>query len=280
LRGHIWITLDRGKSWSLQSVPSKNALSSISFTGPLHGWAVGYGGTILHTSDSGRHWKKQKSPFNYYWKSVWIKDKNHAWIAGEHGTILATHDSGTMWQTQITGEDVILNSIAFSPHGHGWSVGEFGVIYMTRNGKDWILQDNGIASNENTLWSVCYAKQGIAIASGIASTIVISDNSGGNWHSLDSIKTITNEQYSLFRVFYFKNKIITFGPQVIFYSKNMGKTWKKGIINSKLDFDECLYSCSHNRNMAWIAGTRGTLLQSSNGTDWTLLNPDSKQTTR
>ena len=278
--GHIWVTLDRGKSWSLQPVPSKEALSAISFTDLLYGWAVGYGGTILHTSDGGKKWERQKSSFNYYWKSVWIKDKNHGWIAGEHGTIIATHDSGTTWQTQISGDDVILNSIAFSPHGHGWAVGEFGVVYMTQNGKDWILQDNGIASNENTLWSVCYAKQGIAIASGIASTLIISDNNGDNWRPLNNIKTITRGKHSLFRVFYFKNKIITFSPQAIFYSKDMGKTWKNGRINTTLDFDECLYDCSYNKDMAWIAGTRGSLLQSSNGTDWTLLNPDKKQVTK
>jgi photosystem II stability/assembly factor-like uncharacterized protein len=199
--GHIWMTADGGQSWSLQPTPTTEALADIRFTDPLSGWAVGYGGIILHTSNGGKTWAKQKSPFDYFWKAVWFKDRQCGWIAGEHGTILNTRDGGATWHIQITEDDLIFNSIAFAPDGRGWAVGEFGVIYTTPDGITWALQDNGVAAKYNTLWSVCYTKNGVAIASGIASTFIISDDKGKSWQLLDGIKATDHNQNSLFRVF-------------------------------------------------------------------------------
>jgi len=266
--GHIWKTADGGQSWALQPTPTTEALVDIRFTDQLSGWAVGYGGIILHTSNGGRSWTKQKSPFAYFWKTVWFKNRQCGWIAGEHGTILNTLDGGVTWHVQITGDDLIFNSIVLAPDGRGWAVGEFGVIYTTLDGKTWSLQDNGTAAKGNTLWSVCYTRNGVAIASGIDSTIISSDDKGGNWQPLGGLKAKNHNQNSLFRVFYYKGMVIVFGRKSVFYSLDMGETWRTGLLEQKLPFGECLYDVSSNNHMIWITGVKGILLHSSNGITW------------
>jgi photosystem II stability/assembly factor-like uncharacterized protein len=262
------MTADGGQSWSSQPTPTTEALADIWFTDQLSGWAVGYGGVILHTSNGGNIWRKQKSPLNYFWKAVWFKNPQCGWIAGEHGTILKTMDSGATWHIQITGDDLIFNSITFAPDGRGWAVGEFGVIYTTTNGKSWILQNNGEAAKGNTLWSVCYTQNGVAIASGIASTLIISDDKGKNWQPLDGIKTKDHDQDNLFRVFYYKNTVIAFSCNYVFYSSDIGETWKTGLLEQKLPFGECLYDFSSDTHSARIMGVNGVILHSSNGIIW------------
>jgi len=266
--GHIWHTSDGGKTWNSQNTPTIKSLADIQFVDTKNGWAVGYAGTILNTRDGGKTWDIQKSPLDYFWKAVYFKNQNRGWIVGERGTILNTTNGGRSWSVQLTGDDIILNAITFSPDGHGWAAGEFGVIYTTSDGNRWTLQDNGIAAKDNTLWSICYVGKGDVMAAGIGSTILLSHNYGINWRSTDKMKKAYG-QGSLFRIFYFKGKIITFGHKNIFYSDNNITSWRKSVFKVPLSYNECLYDyCLKENGGAWIAGIRGSLFHTSDGIKW------------
>jgi len=54
-----------------------------------HGWAVGYGGTILRTSDGGGSWKTETSGTTQALLSIQMaSDGQHGWAVGDNGTIL------------------------------------------------------------------------------------------------------------------------------------------------------------------------------------------------
>jgi hypothetical protein len=48
-------------SWRKQISGTSEHLVAVTFVTPQSGWAVGYGGTILHTDDGGRTWRPQSS---------------------------------------------------------------------------------------------------------------------------------------------------------------------------------------------------------------------------
>ncbi len=263
--GMIWHTDDGGKSWKIQESGTRKNIVDMYFVDTKNGWAVGYGGLILHTSD-GKRWEKQKSPLPYFWKSVFFKDKLHGWIVGEMGTVLYTEDGGKNWKVLITGDDLVFHSIAFSPEGYGWAAGEFGVIYAY-DLKKWYLEDNGIAAEENTIWSIaCIGKERI-VASGIASLLLIKEGYTGRWKRIRVLEKY-HGQNSLFRILKFKDKIITFGMKSIYYSKDPYGPWKKARLPLKLPYGEWLYDCWNNGKRVWILGIKGTILYSDDGVVW------------
>ena len=265
--GKIWHTKDGGKSWQLQDSSTTKNIADIYFVDEKYGWAVGYGGLILHTSDGGIHWIKQKSPLTYFWKTVYFKDKKHGWIAGEMGTVLGTKDGGKKWNVLITGDDVLFNSITFSPDGHGWVAGEFGVIYASNDSQKWFLQDNGVASQDYTVWSISYVGDQMVMASGVASLLLFKPDYSSKWKALHNLERL-NKEKSIFRILKFKDKLICIGQKAIYYSENPTGPWKLAKIKGQLPYGEWLYDVWSNKEGIWVLGIKGSIYKSSNGIEW------------
>lgn len=265
--GKIWHTEDGGKSWILQRSNTTKNIVDIYFTDKNNGWAVGYNGLILSTSDGGKSWIKQNSPLKYFWKTVYFKDKKHGWIAGEMGTVLGTDDGGRHWKVLITGDDVIFNSITFSPDGYGWVAGEFGVIYASTDSKKWFLQDNGVAAQDYTIWSICYIGNGKVMASGIASLLLFKPDINSKWISLNVLKRLNGEK-SLFRILKFKDRLICIGQKDIYYSTEPTKRWNKAEMEGRLPYGEWLCDAWKNKDMIWVLGIKGSIYRSNDGIRW------------
>jgi len=265
--GKIWHTKDGGRTWILQASYTTENIADIYFVDTKNGWAVGYAGLIIHTSDGGKTWVHQNSPLKYFWKAVYFKDKKHGWIAGEMGTVLGTEDGGKTWKILITGDDVIFNSITFSPDGHGWVAGEFGVIYASHDSKKWFLQDNGIASQNYTVWSISYIGQDRVLASGIASLLLFKRDYKSRWQAIKKLREYNREK-SLFRILKFQDKIISIGQKSIYFSKNPFGPWKEADIKRKLPYGEWLYDAWSNGKRVWVLGVKGSIYYSDNGIEW------------
>jgi len=96
--GRIWHTSDGGESWTAQVVPVRDGLTSISFSSPSHGIAVGERGTVLTTEDGGGHWRWHQAPRVVDLRSVKLARSTGAAVAvGEQGTLLRSGDSGRTW---------------------------------------------------------------------------------------------------------------------------------------------------------------------------------------
>ncbi len=114
-------------------------------------WAVGDGGTILHSTD-GATWKPQASGTTNALFSVYgTGDGKTLWAVGEGGTILHSTDGAT-WKPQASGTTDFLRSVYGTGDGKTlWAVGEGGTILHSTDGATWEPQASGTT---NTLYSV------------------------------------------------------------------------------------------------------------------------------
>ena len=112
-----------------------------------NGWAVGFGGTIVHTSDGGATWAPQTSGTDNALFSVEFTDALNGWAVGDLGTIVHTSDGGATWVTQpnpVSGTMIALFSVEFTDASNGWAVGDNGTIVHTSDGgATWSGQDSG-----------------------------------------------------------------------------------------------------------------------------------------
>jgi photosystem II stability/assembly factor-like uncharacterized protein len=79
------------RTWASQASGTRNQLNAVDFTpNGQHGWAVGFGGTILATANGGRTWVSQASGTRNQLNAVdFTPDGQHGWAVGFDGTILS-----------------------------------------------------------------------------------------------------------------------------------------------------------------------------------------------
>ena len=85
------------EAFSKSSLSLGNLLYDVNFISSQSGWAVGAGGTIMHTNDGGINWTMQLSgTTNRLW-GVSFTDENNGIVVGWEGTILKTTNGGLNW---------------------------------------------------------------------------------------------------------------------------------------------------------------------------------------
>ena len=95
-----WLKPIEQSAAALRPPVTSDDLDSVKFISPQAGWAVGTGGTILHTEDGGKSWQAQASGTQERLNSVVFVTPQAGWAVGNGGTILHTEDGGKSWQAQ------------------------------------------------------------------------------------------------------------------------------------------------------------------------------------
>ena len=112
-------------------------LTEMQFINLTEGWAVGYGGLILHTQDAGKTWEthsidnKRVFVDDYHLEAVNFVDRKKGWIVGgknvgqftHEGFILHTPDGGKTWELQFDEVETYLNDLVFVDDQNGWVIG-------------------------------------------------------------------------------------------------------------------------------------------------------------
>jgi photosystem II stability/assembly factor-like uncharacterized protein len=167
---------------------------SVHFVDANTGWAVGSGGTIVHTTNGGGSWEAQTSGTTATLWSVHFVDANTGWAVGAGGTILHTTNGGANWAAQTSGTTDWLYSVHFVDANTGWAVGNGGTIRRTTNGgANWVAQTSGTT---DWLWSVHFVDADTGWAVGENGTILRTTNGGVSWAAQTSGTTL-----ALFRPF-------------------------------------------------------------------------------
>ncbi len=213
--GIIWGTRN-GRSWSPE-VKAEDRMNSVDYADEEYVWAVGEGGTILHSNEGGHTileggarkftWKPQCITFTYSeqgletgcdqaYTSVNLHaldaiDREHVWVVGESGTILklvptmeTDEDTGeeyqsNTWESLSSGTVANLRGVHFLDVNIGFAVGDGGTILRTNDGgSTWIEASTGTGED---LVDITSATPSNIVAVGANGTVVVSADGGSNW---------------------------------------------------------------------------------------------------
>jgi photosystem II stability/assembly factor-like uncharacterized protein len=136
-------TSDGGLTWITDySSLTESWLHGLDFVDEQNGWAVGYGGEIIHTTDGGDTWQKQISNTTNQLRNVEFWDDDIGWIVGWGGVTLRTTNGGNLWQKLILDDDYYLETTSFVSPLEGWLVSRSAgfVLHTTDGGVSWINQ--------------------------------------------------------------------------------------------------------------------------------------------
>jgi photosystem II stability/assembly factor-like uncharacterized protein len=125
---------DGDQGWYWQTPQPADDILGVTFSGSSEVWAVGFGGTILHSTDGGATWGAQQSGTSADLLSVSFADAQHGWSCGP-SAVLATTDGGSTWNDCTpAGLNRDLINVSFVDGLHGWLGSSAGYVYRTTNG--------------------------------------------------------------------------------------------------------------------------------------------------
>lgn len=156
-RGHIIFSDDNAGSWTQAAVPVSVTLTAVYFPTAKNGWAVGYGGVILHTTDGGETWSKQIGGVIVPEMIVAsIDERIHTLRSDLSGNESDDEDIYYQiddlqffreeWMEYVNGKgSPPLMDVWFKDETNGFAVGAFGLILQTKDGGiNWRFVSGGI----------------------------------------------------------------------------------------------------------------------------------------
>ncbi|MCA6363340.1 MAG: T9SS type A sorting domain-containing protein [Bacteroidetes bacterium] len=180
--------------WVQQNPGTSSTLFSVHFANGQSGWAVGAGGTIIHTADGGQNWQPQTSGVSTALNAVWFADTQQGWAAGDGGVILATTDGGQNWVPQVSNSVSKLRTIWFFNSDTGYVAGQGGLCLRTVNG-GLVWTQVGTAVNQD-IFSIGFADASNGYLSGRNGNFQKTITGGTSWINgpppppLDTLKAV------------------------------------------------------------------------------------------
>jgi photosystem II stability/assembly factor-like uncharacterized protein len=234
----------------------------------LRGWAVGTGGTILHTIDGGKSWARTEGvPVNIGLQSVaFTPDGSHGCAVGGYGFVVLTSDAGKTWtKVAWVPPGGLLRSVALSADGqHIWIAGgEFGTMILSADGGKTWKQAKGITADDS-IQSVAFSPDGVhGLVAGDEGLMYLSADGGLTWVSTQGI---ARPEYLWSVVFLPDGRHAwTVGDYgVIYESADGGGNWTK---ISGVPTDVYLRSVAFaaGGQLGLAAGDYGTILRTTDG---------------
>lgn len=171
--GGTIVTSANLSKWQIQSSPTKNWLSAITY-GSQKFVAVGANGVIISSSD-GSIWQSVTIQTNKWLSDVQYVNGNFIAV-GAGGTIL-TSESGNFWQQESSATKKWLYCVAYG-NGHYLAVGDDSTIMTSVDASHWVITTNNLPKNR-TLHSVIFANGKFWL--GGYGGLIASSVDGQNW---------------------------------------------------------------------------------------------------
>jgi photosystem II stability/assembly factor-like uncharacterized protein len=269
--GTILHSSDRGKTWEIQTSPTRGALFNVRFINRFNGWISGSYGTVLQTRDGGKSWHTQ--PLNigeHLFASHWL-DEDRGWLAGSRGLTTQTSDGGRSWTNLVVPGDFTFNAITFVSASRGWLAGEFGVIFQTSDGgKSWVKQkspvevsfDSGASQN---LFALLFTAPTNGYAFGLDG-LVLKTNDGSRWEIVRQRENVegTNATHHLFAAAAFNGRISAVGERgTLLQSDVDNRHWRRAELQiPRLSLNGVAFSKD---GFGLVVGNRGVVLRTDDG---------------
>jgi photosystem II stability/assembly factor-like uncharacterized protein len=193
-RGVVLLSDDGGATFrQARDVPVNASLTSVWFSSPKLGWAVGHWGVVVHTTDGGDTWTRQRLDMDVDQPlfSVYFKSDTEGWAVGLWSLMLHTTDGGAHWATVelppppgAKKADRNLYAIFGDARGGLYVACEQGRIMRSSDGgTHWTYVDTGYAGS---FWSGVALSDGTLLLGGLRGTIYRSTNGGDSWASVQT----------------------------------------------------------------------------------------------
>lgn len=230
-RGLVILSDTGGKTWKQAArVPVSVTLTAVCFVNEKLGWAVGHGGTVLHTADGGDTWEVQANGEQLA-KAAQHEAEEYARLNPN-----ATNTDRLLKSAQqlvADGPDKPLLDVKFRDAQNGWVLGAFNLFFETRDGgKSWtglrhlidnpkemhlyamhankaevyIVGEQGQMHRSNdagqtfqplkspysgSWFSVASARDGSVVAGGLRGNTFRSSNHGESWQKIEGLPPIS-----------------------------------------------------------------------------------------
>jgi len=132
--GYTYKTSNAGTLWQ-SNMQTFCGLSSLYFTHPDTGYAVGELGLYFKTVDGGVNWNAGTTPSNKNLNDIFFINNTIGFIAGDSGTILKTTDAGATWIPKTSSTSGDLFSVSFVDTNVGFASNKYsGIVMRTIDG--------------------------------------------------------------------------------------------------------------------------------------------------
>lgn len=264
--GFVSYTADGGRTWTQQSLETKDAVNDVYFRNKEDGYIVA-GNSIFSTDNGGRNWREIRRylasdlggalPELY---SVRFSGKKKGWVVGSisrddvvvDSLVLYTNDGGASWQRlrMPTKEELI--HVDFVSEKKGWIVGDKGTILHTADGgENWTGQRAGV---QTTLYHVDFRNDRVGWVVGNQGTILRTTDGGETWFIVEP--PVRNTLLSVQFADDNDGWIVGRGG-VILRSSDSGATWVRQESSTKQN----LYALFLDKENNWAVGGDGMVLR-------------------
>jgi photosystem II stability/assembly factor-like uncharacterized protein len=194
-RGYAVYSGDDGASWKRAKVNADAPvplLTSVFFSDPMTGWAVGHDAVILATRDGGETWERQffapseQKPL----LDILFLDKNRGFAVGAYSSFYETADGGKTWSARkILNDDKHLNAIVRMGDEKVLIAGEAGALLRSDDGgKNWTTLESPY---KGSYFGALVAEDGAVVIFGLRGKIFRSIDLGKSWKAIDNASLAT-----------------------------------------------------------------------------------------
>jgi photosystem II stability/assembly factor-like uncharacterized protein len=247
---------------------SLNGLNDIAFPDAAHGWAVGDGGTIIHTADGGRTWAAQESGVSMALDQVTFADSRCGFIVGVD-TILATTDAGASWVQQwVAGglpQSTWIVAVASVDGQRAWAIDDRGGVAFTTDGGN-LWERTRVATHADSPCDVAFVDNSYGWIAAVSAVLRTSDG-GLTWSRQATLR-------SVFAIAFADEAHGWSVGDVILRTRDGGSSWQDVTPRRYVNDSVVLLDvAAQDAQRVWVVGSRdtgggnsrGLVLYSSNG---------------
>lgn len=267
----LFLTDDGGSGWDAEPPrwpDNFENLNDVAFVDGSNGWAVGDGGTIIHSSDGGGAWTPQSSGVTQTLNAVYFHSVDHGWAVGDGGVILYTSSGGTTWAPQTSGTTNDLNEVAFVDALNGLAVGDAETVLATTDGgAAWQAKASPAASmarpwtpTPTDLFALYASSDTTAWVGGADGLLAVTGNGGTSWarRSTGTADTLHDIEFTSDATGW---AVGTWGK--VHNSVDGGETWSYDYISSSYLYD--IEFAATDPMVGWAVGGDNTIFGTVDG---------------
>jgi len=251
--------------WTAQTSGTTSDLYSVHFTDVMNGWAVGDGGTIVHTADGGTTWIQQTCGTTNLLFDVFFTDALTGWAVGIAGTILHTTNGGSTWSDQISNDPHNLFGVYFVDSQSGWVSGDWQtLLHTTDGGNTWTQQT---IDSYRSLGDFHFNNSMTGWVTAVAGEIFHTTDGGTTWVAQASGTTESLPGID------FTDEVtgwVVGGGGVILHTTNGGSTWNQQTSGTTTYLSDVFFA---DENTGWASGgdVSSIILHTTDGgNSWTV----------